>query len=182
MPAETWANYEQRWRVLSPRMKAYLEKLVAQFPGSDLWENKGDDYSWSMIVPRPDGNKLDVSFELIDAHDASGDHEAGVRGALALNLVEEGGLIVGGLTPNNYGDDLWIPYRDAKQFDERLSLMERADAAPTIREWLGRSKEKLVCQECGEPMFIESDGVSHHGTPDEIDYDADADHVALAEE
>lgn len=135
MPKETWANYERRWRVLSPRMKAYLDKLAAQFPGSEVWENNGDDYSWNLLVKRPDGNVLDVSFELLDAG-SSGDHAAGVRGALAIHLVEEGGLIVGGLTPHNYSDQLWIPYLDATRFDDRLRAMEGADAAPKIRAWL----------------------------------------------
>jgi hypothetical protein len=37
------------------------------------------------------------------------------------------------------------------------------------------------CRECGAAMFITETGVAHHGAPDEIDYDADADHVALEE-
>lgn len=35
------------------------------------------------------------------------------------------------------------------------------------------------CTECGEAMFTTDTGVNHHGTPDEIDHDADGDHVAL---
>lgn len=38
------------------------------------------------------------------------------------------------------------------------------------------------CRECGDPCFVGDDGVSHHGTPDEIDHDADAVHVAILEE
>jgi hypothetical protein len=42
---------------------------------------------------------------------------------------------------------------------------------------------KLYCFACGEEMEITASGVSHHLTSDgEIDYDADADHVAYAEE
>lgn len=44
-----------------------------------------------------------------------------------------------------------------------------------------QERESCRCRECGEPMFIEDDGVSHHGAPDEIDHDADADHVAIAD-
>jgi len=38
----------------------------------------------------------------------------------------------------------------------------------------------LDCDECGQEMFVDDDGVSHHVSdehPDGIDYDADADHV-----
>ncbi len=38
----------------------------------------------------------------------------------------------------------------------------------------------MTCYYCSEPMFIDAvAGTSHHGTPDNIDYDTDADHVAL---
>jgi tRNA A37 threonylcarbamoyladenosine synthetase subunit TsaC/SUA5/YrdC len=42
--------------------------------------------------------------------------------------------------------------------------------------------ESMYCRECGNPMFITSAGVSHHladETSDEVDHDADADHVAI---
>lgn len=38
------------------------------------------------------------------------------------------------------------------------------------------------CRECGDPCFVdEVSQTSHHGSPDEIDYDADAEHVAIPE-
>jgi len=47
----------------------------------------------------------------------------------------------------------------------------------------------MFCRYCGEPMTIEENGVSHHlydmkrpGALDAIDYDADADHVPVAED
>lgn len=43
--------------------------------------------------------------------------------------------------------------------------------------------DTMLCRECGKPMFIEDNGVSHHegGGLDGIDYNRDADHVAVAE-
>ena len=41
--------------------------------------------------------------------------------------------------------------------------------------------EEPACRECGEPCFLTAAGVAHHGEPDEIDYDADARHVAIPE-
>lgn len=42
----------------------------------------------------------------------------------------------------------------------------------------------IFCVQCGEEMFIDSVGVSHHvgDGPDSIDYDADGDHVAYTYE
>ncbi len=39
-----------------------------------------------------------------------------------------------------------------------------------------------ACRECGEPCFVTGAGVSHHGTPDAIDFIADGRHVAIPEE
>ncbi len=43
--------------------------------------------------------------------------------------------------------------------------------------------DEMLCRECGKPMFIEDNGVSHHegGGLDGIDYTLDLDHVAIAE-
>lgn len=42
------------------------------------------------------------------------------------------------------------------------------------------SDAPLCCDHCGEPYFVDEDGVSHHVSeedPQGIDFDADADHV-----
>lgn len=41
--------------------------------------------------------------------------------------------------------------------------------------------DELVCDACGADMFINAAGVSHHwgDGPDDVDHDADADHVAV---
>ena len=43
--------------------------------------------------------------------------------------------------------------------------------------------DEMLCRECGKPMFIEENGVSHHegGGLDGIEYGLDLDHVAVAE-
>ena len=45
--------------------------------------------------------------------------------------------------------------------------------------------EDALCLECGEHMFVTDDGVSHHFSStglENIDHEADANHVARAEE
>ena len=39
--------------------------------------------------------------------------------------------------------------------------------------------DETSCTICGEAMFIGVDGVACHGVVDEIDYNLDADHVAI---
>ena len=54
---------------------------------------------------------------------------------------------------------------------ETLLAQAQADGDVSLDAW--------PCQQCGEPCFTTDNGVTYHGEPDDIDYDADADHVAL---
>lgn len=40
----------------------------------------------------------------------------------------------------------------------------------------------LYCFECGKPIFMDDNDVTYHGTPGDIDYDADEDHTPYGEE
>lgn len=47
------------------------------------------------------------------------------------------------------------------------------------------TRSPILCRECGAPMLIDESGVSYHvseDTPDGVDHDADADHVAVSED
>jgi hypothetical protein len=60
-----------------------------------------------------------------------------------------------------------------------------ADAVRLVTGALAADGDDMLCSECGEPAFISDEGTAHHWgeTPDNIDHDADADHVpALAED
>jgi hypothetical protein len=52
------------------------------------------------------------------------------------------------------------------------------------RVFLRTGRFPKLCTECGHICicFVTPDGVSHHGEPDDIDYDADAAHVAVPEQ
>ncbi len=147
-----WNNYERRYRKLGPRFEKMLRTVAEGLSGFvDFpcwpWHDNGDDYGWHLTVERSDGNKFDVSIALIDSHDASGDHAPGVAGAIRLDFVEDGGLIVGGMAPYNYTDKVWTRYRDAAEFDRRMRMFEdvAADYLALIVKWLEKvgGKRKL---------------------------------------
>lgn len=48
-------------------------------------------------------------------------------------------------------------------------------------QWTIAGRFTQHCRECGEPMFITSAGIAHHGQPNAIDHDADDGHVALTD-
>lgn len=50
------------------------------------------------------------------------------------------------------------------------------------RVFLRTGRVPKLCAECGHICFLIAAGVAHHGEPDDIDYDADAAHVAIPEQ
>lgn len=43
-------------------------------------------------------------------------------------MAEVGGAIVGGLTPFNYTEQVWVPRSNPEAVEERFRIMEDADA------------------------------------------------------
>jgi hypothetical protein len=66
--------------------------------------------------------------------------------------------------------------------DQRLAQLADRVRARASELWSELAYAGACCRECGEPCFRTDVGVSHHGTPDEIDHDADGRHVAIPEE
>lgn len=65
---------------------------------------------------------------------------------------------------------------------EEHELAEPNDV--TVRDDVDDADEDSACRVCGRPCFVAASGVSHHAseeTTDGIDYDLDADHVAVPE-
>lgn len=49
-----------------------------------------------------------------------------------------------------------------------------------LERW-DEQQPEISCAQCGEPFFTSDAGTTHHGEPDAIDFDADADHVAYGQ-
>jgi hypothetical protein len=90
----------------------------------------GDDYSWSLQAWRPnstaDEDRIDISVEIAEAL-AYGDEDQPYGVNFSLSIVEWGGLILGGLSPYNYTDEVWVDARDADAVAARWQILERAD-------------------------------------------------------
>jgi hypothetical protein len=76
-----------------------------------------------------------------------------------------------------------------KVTDDELARVAKAlghsSIPDAVSDVVGVVCEPSYCRVCGEPMWLDENEVSHHWsseTIDNIDHDADADHVALAEE
>lgn len=126
------ALYESELR---ERMKAALVPVTTAFreagyTASDPWDGSGDDFRWYVTV---EGNglheRVDVSLELAESL-SYGDDTAGVN--LALDIVADGGRILGGLTPYNYTPNVWAPLDDRAEVLSRMEIIEQADTGATV--------------------------------------------------
>lgn len=130
------------------RMTEALRTLGAAFTdaGYELqtpepYDLSSDDYRWAITVH---GNGLsepvDVSITLAESADYDGTTD-GVN--FALDIVAEGGRLLGGLTPFNYTPDVWAALDDPAEIDYRLAIIEQADPASAVA---------LVNEYAGEAM------------------------------
>lgn len=88
------------------------------------------------------------------------------------------GTPVGGqFAPTAHDED------DIDLFPVRRNLESGSQEEPGVGAG-GCVEDELLCSECGQPCVVDDNGVAYHScddSPDGIDYDVDADHVAVPE-
>lgn len=101
------------------------------------------EYAYNLVIA-PDGKRIrhvrdedvDVTFTVVESEERDGE-ENGVAFSLSINNV--GGRVIGGMTPYNYTNDLWVSRDDEDAIEERFALFENADAQEAI-ELIGEVK------------------------------------------
>jgi hypothetical protein len=84
-----------------------------------------DEYWWSLLVHGDsDEDTIDISFKICESEQYDGE-EGGVN--FALDIVEMGGRILGGLCPFNYTDRCWVDRSDEEAVEERFAIFEEAN-------------------------------------------------------
>jgi len=126
-------TYERTYGHYRKALREILADIQAS-TGGELWERRDDEYGWVLTTgERP--NRIDVSLMLEDATDYEGEDGAGL-GAFTMTIVEEGGRILGQVTPYNYTDDVWVRFtpKHYPELDRRLDIIRRADVAGLLSE------------------------------------------------
>jgi hypothetical protein len=120
----------------SPRIMAVLEEirtvLVAAEP---TWTAEGpfemfdDEFRWELGVRLPaEAQSVGLTIDLCEAPGYGDDQSCGGYGmSFGLDIVAEGGRILGGLRPFNYTNQCWVDARNEAAVAERWSLLEKAD-------------------------------------------------------
>lgn len=110
-----------------PKLKKLLEEVCAlatgegyECSGPSDWSD--ETYKWAVMVTPTGGDvedSVDVSVEIAESKAYDGTL-AGIN--FSMNAVGYEGEIIGGLTPYNYTDQVWVPVSDAKAIKERWHL------------------------------------------------------------
>ena len=95
-----------------------------------------DGFRYNLVVRRPHSagadyadDDYDVTFEINESEECDGTDD-GVN--FAVNVVQIGGVIVGGLSPFNYTDQCWVSRKDPAAIEERFQILEDADASEVV--------------------------------------------------
>lgn len=107
-------------------------KAVGLRPDAEPSDMSCDDFRYNLVVRRPHSagrtyadDDYDVTLEINESEECDGT-EDGIN--FAVNVVQIGGAIVGGLSPFNYTDQCWVSRKDPAAIEERFQILEAADA------------------------------------------------------
>lgn len=135
-------EYEDRLKNVLTHIKTELERF--SWFCSKIYEL--EDGTYAIGVSRDashltrDGDPDEQDVEII-ARLMNSKQWDGTRGGLSFNVdvTSFGGESVGGLTPFNWTEDVWVPAIDEDKVEARMQLIEKADPYSMVKllqKWL----------------------------------------------
>lgn len=119
----------------SPRAMALLKRIRERLEMEGLtchnpFKMFDDYYRWSMMVHRHEGDHadedgVDITVEIAEERDYDDSEGFGIN--FGMDIVEYGGIILGGMQPYNYTPQVWVPATDPLAVEARWMLIEDAD-------------------------------------------------------
>jgi hypothetical protein len=123
-------------RIMAVMNRIRTELQAAGFTVDEPWSSDCDDYRWEMVVHMADtpagaetkvhDDDLDIAFKICESQEYDGT-DAGVN--FAVDIVQFGGRMLGGLCPFNYSEDVWVPLDNEDAIEQRFRIMEQADTS-----------------------------------------------------
>lgn len=124
-----WKRYETRVTAILNHMRDVL--ISVGFDVTEPYDMSDDCFRWNMGT-KVDGavgdGSIDFCVEMAEASDYGDNTEEQPYGInFGINIVEWGGLILGGLMPYNFTEWCWVDALNADAVEARFKLLEEAD-------------------------------------------------------
>jgi hypothetical protein len=127
-PEQIKDYYNERIMGIMARIASVLQEDGHVVEGPHFMD--GDDYWWTLLVHTDgdpdvvDEKDIDIACKICESEEYDGE-EGGIN--FALDIVEVGGRILGGLCPYNYSPQCWVDRNDVEAVEERFRILEQAD-------------------------------------------------------
>ena len=122
-----------------PRIKTMLdevrkEALERGFQCDEPYDMTDEEVRWNVLVRPADAKPedevgVDVSITILESEACDGT-EGGCN--FGLDMVEYGGVIVGGMVPYNYTEHVWVPRKDEGAVERRWVIFNDGFSASAI--------------------------------------------------
>lgn len=143
-PEQIKEKYEPRIITILTAMRTAL--LEYDLRVESPWLMEDDEFSWWMLVQTEAEAKqsaestelagVDIRFTILESEHCDGE-ENGVNFAVDIASIE--GEVIGGMTPFNYTEKVWVSRDDEEAIEERFAIFEKADqesVAELITNWI----------------------------------------------
>jgi hypothetical protein len=119
----SWTAYENRYRTMKPRMRAFMHSIAPL--GCGVWEDCSGDYGLvSAVRHAPDDDlMLAVEFYIED----SGDADTGIygeKGNFHFQVMDNEGYELVSIYPYNYTNRCWAPYENHADWEDKIEIVE----------------------------------------------------------
>lgn len=132
MEQQIWEPLEAKYKpeviALAERIAKHIREYADSEKGwqvSEVSDFTDSDLSVMFLVESDNHEPIDLTFRLLDAAEWDGNDNGT---SFALDIVAEGGRIVGGCHPFNYSDGVWVNPQDADAVQKRWELFGNAIA------------------------------------------------------
>jgi hypothetical protein len=120
-------RYDERVLAILEGMRRTL--LMGGYDSVEPYQMWDDTYRWAFATKNEHDvvaeGSFDFTFELVEQRANEGEG-AGIN--WSLDITKYGGELVGGLSPFNYTDEVWVDSSDAEAVEARFILIESAEA------------------------------------------------------
>jgi len=129
MPRKTLAD--QIKEKYEPRALAVLNSIRqeltdAGYESDEPFDLSDDCARWVLVIKPGEGREeaIDITLEFTESEECDG-----TKGGITfrVDVVCEGGRMLGGLTPYNYTEAVWVKRNDPEAVEDRFAIIEAAD-------------------------------------------------------